>query len=620
MIVMGKNELSCFNWSLIEKDNFPDEFNKVDVQEDFELLFDTEMEHARLKESLRSCGRAANQAVRKFLWKRILLSADSTKTMEKYSEKIAVLFGKQLKLKAELPDFVDHEHLCFYYLNEAGRHAVCRLLNVLATVHPEITFAPLLAPLASLFLHYMSEKECFACLLAVIDANNKVTQTDIHWLTTNCVFRRFAQKYAPNAYEHLLDGLFKQTNDIDECLNVLDQWQWWLFEHLPFDYVLNIVDCFLLEGQKVLYRFGLAVLDSFYKWSSARSLHLKAGSVREFCAKAPMAFDRLLKTAFGYRNMSRKDIESVFQAEEKLIKKMRLNKNENVRAEQPADYKKKIYSAILGPFIKSKLIHDLDTSDQTSILSMASKKNSTWSWTNPVKKLFNPSKKWLINSPTGSSHSIYHHHHHLHHHHHTQSQLSLPWFSCETIGSSVLTPEQISTLWRWLPTRYQILELQLTYSTNIHGCRLMTLFDKIEFYQTSVIVLKTTTSSVFGAFCSRPWSERINREDKKFNRPQFFGNGETFLFEMAPGVHKYEWVGKANKSETDTAQEMFMYADEDKLIVGGSFEKSVGLLINSDLVYGRTAPCQTFDNQILGTEADFEIATLEVLTFKAADL
>lgn len=606
MIVTGKNELSCFNWSLIEKEKFPAEYNKLDVQEDFELLFGDQMEQAKLKESLRSGGRAANQAVRKFLWKRILLPADSAKTMEKYSEKIAVLFGKQLKLRAELPDFVDHEHMCFYYLNETGRQAVCRLLNVLATVHPDITFAPLLAPLASLFLHYMTEQECFACLLSVIDASDKITQTDIHWVTTNCVFRRFAQKYTPSAYEFLLDGLYSHTNDLDECLSVLDQWLWWLFEHLPFDYVLNIVDCFLLEGQKVLYRFGLAVLDSFHR-SAGRPLALKAGCVRDFCLKAAMPFERLLKQAFGYRNMSRKEIDSVFQAEEKLIKKMRLNKNENV--ERDMDFKKKIYSAIVAPLIKSNLIQDLDS---------GAKKPSGWSWSNPVKKLFGPSKKWYLSSASGSGHAIYHHQQLLQQHHHAQSQPSLPWFSVETIGSSVLSPEQISALWRWLPSRYQILELQLTYSTNIHGCRLMTLFDKIEFYQSSVIVLKTTTNSVFGAFCSRPWSERAGGRS---GRAQFFGNGETFLFELVPAVRKYEWVGKASKLETASTQELFMYADADKLIVGGGgLEHAPGLLINSDLIYGRSAQCQTFNNQILGTETDFEIATLEVLTFKAADV
>lgn len=608
MIVLDKKEVSCVNWSLVQKDKFPDEYTNVNVREDLDLLFQDQIDQAKLKEIFRSSSREPNQAVRKFLWKRILLPADSSQTaltMHKYAQKISVLFGKHLKLKAELPDFVDRDHLCFYYLNESGKEAVCRLLNVLATVHPDITFAPLLAPLASLFLHYMSEPECFACLLSVIESNNKITQTDIHWITTNYVFRRFAHKYAAAALDRLLDGLYARGPGL------LDHWQWWLFEHLPFHYVLNIVDCFLLEGQKVLYRFGLAVLDSHYKAAGG------AEPVRHFCAKMPVPYERLMRTAFGYRNMSRKDIDHVFQCEEKAIKKMRSNNSENGRL--PVDYKKKIYSAILAPFIKSHLIQDLEHGQRhLTALSLnpksaagAAPSAKSSSWTEPFKKLVSPSKKWYLSSPAASSHSFHHHHHHAH------SHPSLPSFSVETIGSSVLSPEQIASVWRWLPSRFQILELQLTYSTNTHGCRLMTLFDKIEFYQSTILVIKTTTNSVFGAFCATPWSERVSRQ-RTFT-PRFFGNGETFLFELAPRVHKYEWVGKGSKGETSSAQEMFLYADSDKLVVGGGCEKAVGLLVNSDLIYGRSGACETFDNRTLGTEADFEIAVLEVLTFKSAE-
>jgi hypothetical protein len=271
MLILPDKPTSCLNWTLIARDKFPAAFNDANVKEDFELLFQEQIDPIKLKETLRQTQRQPNQAVRKFLWKRILITADSSQaanlqaTMDGYIKKISVLFGKSLKLKAELPGFVDKDHLTFYYLNEEGKAAVCRLLSVLASVHPDITFAPLLVPLASMFLHYMSEAECYACLLAVCESRTKLTQTDMHWLTTNHVFRRYAQKYTSSAYECLLEGVYRETNDPDICFDVVDEWQWWIFECLPFDYVLNIVDSFLLEGQKVLLRFGLAILDLFYK-------------------------------------------------------------------------------------------------------------------------------------------------------------------------------------------------------------------------------------------------------------------------------------------------------------------------------------------------------------------
>jgi hypothetical protein len=144
--------LTCFNCKLIAKERLPAEFNDQTKNEDFNLLFQENIDSINLKEILRSSTRDPNQAVRKFLWKRILLSDTSqTKlTIEKYHKSISVLFGKNLMLKSELlPDFVDLEHLTYYYLNEEGIAAVSRLLSVLASVHPDITFAPLLLPLVS---------------------------------------------------------------------------------------------------------------------------------------------------------------------------------------------------------------------------------------------------------------------------------------------------------------------------------------------------------------------------------------------------------------------------------------------------------------------------------------
>lgn len=134
---------------------------------------------------------------------------------------------------------------------------------------------------------------------------------------------------------------------------MLDDWQWWIFESLPFAYALNIVDSFLLEGPKVLYRFGIAILESFYRHSvtaaanasastsiscspsGRRHQHVNEGlgvdCVNRFCRSIPVPFDRLLKVAFGFRNMSRKDIENVFQTEEKLIKKARAKSNNEAR-------------------------------------------------------------------------------------------------------------------------------------------------------------------------------------------------------------------------------------------------------------------------------------------------
>lgn len=45
-------------------------------------------------------------------------------------------------------------------------------------------------------------------------------------------------------------------------------WFWWIFQSLPFTHIVRVVDCFLHEGIKVLYRIAMAILLLFYKYSS----------------------------------------------------------------------------------------------------------------------------------------------------------------------------------------------------------------------------------------------------------------------------------------------------------------------------------------------------------------
>jgi len=188
---------SCLNWSYIDKSTFPSEFTHSNVEENFDLLFRDQIDTSKLKETFRTSPRDPQQAVRKFLWKRILVTTGTVGpdqyglVAKGYNSKASLMFGRQFSLRAELPDFVCKQHLVYYYLNDDGKGAVSRLLNVLAAAHPDITYAPLLLPLASLFLHYMSESDSYACLMAVVESKNKITQTDIHWLTTNNVFRYF---------------------------------------------------------------------------------------------------------------------------------------------------------------------------------------------------------------------------------------------------------------------------------------------------------------------------------------------------------------------------------------------------------------------------------------------
>jgi hypothetical protein len=145
----------------------------------------------------------------------------------------------------------------------------------------------------------------------------------------------------------------------------------------------------------------------------------------------------------------------------------------------------------------------------------------------------------------------------------------------------------------------------------------MTLMDKIEFYEGTIIIIQSMANQIFGAFCTTPWSERMTKLREGHKKASFFGNGETFLFEVCPRVVKYEWVGKKYHGEVDANQELFMYADKEYLAVGGSTTEGhgFGLFINNCLTNGRSSVSDTFENGVLGGETEFEIQTIEVIGF-----
>mgnify|MGYP007016995484 CR=1 FL=1 len=136
-------------------------------------------------------------------------------------------------------------------------------------------------------------------------------------------------------------------------------WFWWIFENLPFAHLVRILDCFLHEGIKVLYRIALAILLLFHKYSSPANskwmteIH-KSGmevTLYKFCKEIPVGWifwiffffwvykkegnkqfffksfeiyqvspSKVLRTAFSIRALSSVYISKVFLRTEMLLK------------------------------------------------------------------------------------------------------------------------------------------------------------------------------------------------------------------------------------------------------------------------------------------------------------
>jgi len=102
------------------------------------------------------------------------------------------------------------------------------------------------------------------------------------------------------------------------------------------------------------------------------------------------------------------------------------------------------------------------------------------------------------------------------------------------------------------------------FTTRVNGTSVNTLLGVLNDLEYCLIIIKTFQNEIFGAFCSGLWEERKN------NKTNYFGNGETFLFSLAPLKNLYRWIGVTqSEKKTTFNQEFFIRVDKNKIVIGG---------------------------------------------------
>ncbi|KAG9468234.1 TBC1 domain family member 24-like [Eleutherodactylus coqui] len=106
-------------------------------------------------------------------------------------------------------------------------------------------------------------------------------------------------------------------------------------------------------------------------------------------------------------------------------------------------------------------------------------------------------------------------------------------------ASEIVTAHEMRVVWSWIPERYALYPPVLLFSTLEHGYSLQRFYTHCEGTEPTILLIKTTTSKVCGAYLSTDWNER-----KKYCGQvcSFFGTGECFVFSIRPDMERYEWV------------------------------------------------------------------------------
>jgi len=515
------------------------------------------------KEAKQSLRTSLQQGDREDVWKKILetrshdgeFNSDSL-----YWDTVDTCYGTRTLSRdtSRLPGCVDTSHCHVYNLQDDDRARVARIVTVLAYNCPDIPYIPLIYPVSALFLMSgMSEETTYSCITTMVSTGLDVTyftQTRGGWDVLCFSLKPLAQKYVKGSVSFLEAEFGAEKSE-----ELFQQWPWWIFQHLDSKLLLRVMDCFLFEGHKVLFRVALAIMKYFHKTISKKSdLYQQAKkeglgtSFAKYVSNLDIGSDELLKTAFKFPRFSKSDIAKLTAKLEMEAKANRLRRaGRKTRSSE-------------------------DVTDATG---------------SKVQNFSTPQHR-----PSGA--------YPVHH-----------------LVSELLSREQILAIWDELPDRIISVKPTLAYSSNEHGVSLTTFFNRVDKYEPSIIVIRNSQMEVFGAYCSTSWSQR-NQKDDKGLRQRYFGTGETFLFKFDKGsmLTKYEWVNKDQSDDEDNeeikkdrAKELFMSADNTMITIGGG--SGTAIYLDENLRFGQTEKCDTFDNDPLCSARDFSINTIEVFGF-----
>jgi hypothetical protein len=190
-------------------------------------------------------------------------------------------------------------------------------------------------------------------------------------------------------------------------------------------------------------------------------------------------------------------------------------------------------------------------------------------------------------------------------------QNSIPVIMIREFDTTTASHSDFAYLWSLIPSRFSDFQPERIYSSNIHGRRLRTLYDHVEYHEYCLIIIRNENQEVFGGFCSGQLANRTKTRT-------WFGTGESFLFTIKPERQVFKWAGylPATNGNTKAYEDYFIYANDERIQIGGSKEPlNIGLSIQQDLNEGSTKQCDTYASKPLSSIENFQIMEIEVFGF-----
>ena len=185
-----------------------------------------------------------------------------------------------------------------------GQRALFRILMCFGAHNKTTGYVQGMGFLAAFFLSYMDEENSFWMLYCIFSKYKleEVYLKDFPGLRKRFyIFLKLVEKFMPKIYKKLIDKEAYPTM-------YASQWFFTLFTNcLPFKVIVRIFDCYLLEGEKIIFRAALAIL-KLNEDELIRAKHFETfmESLRN-CTNKIKDPELFLKTAFKF-SFSRNDM------------------------------------------------------------------------------------------------------------------------------------------------------------------------------------------------------------------------------------------------------------------------------------------------------------------------
>ncbi|KAM7008922.1 TBC1 domain family member 24-like [Tautogolabrus adspersus] len=506
-----------------------------------------------------------------------------TPDREVYYELSKTLFGEQKISSHPVPEYMEAGEIPRYCLNKAGLNAVKKILLCLGKYFPDMNFCPILPELVSLLLHFsQDEAECFHSVSRLIcykDPNKRyIDQTFLTYRASCMTFGDLANKCCRGIRKLIASShqnLFEFYSD----------WIMWIFADLPFTYAIRVLDVYLLEGYKVLYRVALALLGLYKVSVSSRVADVEdfRTDMKRFVQNIARhcTAEKLLERGFMVPMAMRRELNLLFNANKDSL----MQKGVSIHQ-------------------KRQSVESVDFNNITSSVVTATEMRVVWAWIPERFALFSPIRLFSTAEHGRSLASFY-----SHVEGHEPAVLIIKTVDEEVFGA-------------FLPT--DMIERRkhdsggLTYF-GTGECFVFTLRPSMERYQQAVVNIMTRRTSPQQVQAGNDASSEVPNTGwcpitsttgtTTLTCPAGTPQDPSYLTIPCTTPSEEPMTAKEPKRPKEKEASMFIAGSDSQLFIGG--DGGHALCLEEDLMGGYSDPCDTFKSIPL-CKGHFKIQALEV--------